>query len=248
MRVQVTAKNTFGTTAVLSDSTAAVVAGGPVPANTGLPTISGIPRDNQTLTASPGSWSNNPTKFAYLWQRCDGSGNKCDSLDDGQTYRVSSKDVGHTLRVAVTATNQYGSAAATSAPTAPATAALPAGGASIPVTQVSLPNQLIVSDIKFTPTRLHTRAAFIGRFRVKDTRGNVVSGALVYALGLPYGWIRPAAEVTTGGDGWATIQFIPTSKLPLKRGALVMFLRARKPGDNPLAGVSSRRLVQVGIG
>jgi hypothetical protein len=35
--------------------------------------------------------------------------------------------------------------------------------------------------------------------------------------------------------------------MPLRRGSLVMFVRARKAGDNLLAGVSSRRLVQATI-
>ena len=39
----------------------------------------------------------------------------------------------------------------------------------------------------------------------------------------------------------------PTANMPLRRGALVVFVRARKPGDNLLAGVSTRRLVQVSI-
>ena len=37
----------------------------------------------------------------------------------------------------------------------------------------------------------------------------------------------------------------PTYRLPLKRSAVVMFVRARKPGGSLLAGVSTRRLVQV---
>jgi hypothetical protein len=37
--------------------------------------------------------------------------------------------------------------------------------------------------------------------------------------------------------------------MPLGRGHdLVLFVRARKPGDNLLAGVSTRRLVQETIG
>ena len=51
-----------------------------------------------------------------------------------------------------------------------------------------------------------------------------------------------------GGDGWATIQFFPTRLMPLHHAALVFFVRTRKPGDNLLAGVSNRRLVQVKIG
>jgi hypothetical protein len=35
--------------------------------------------------------------------------------------------------------------------------------------------------------------------------------------------------------------------MPLRPGELVLFVRARKPGDNLLAGVSTRRLVQAAI-
>ena len=105
-----------------------------------------------------------------------------------------------------------------------------------------------ISRVVFVPTRLHSRAAFVGRFRVTDTRGYVIRGALVYAIALPYGWIRPAPEVATGTDGWATIQFFPNYAMPLSNASVVFFLRARKPGDALLTGVSSRRLVQVGIG
>ena len=63
----------------------------------------------------------------------------------------------------------------------------------------------MISGVQFIPNPLKSRSAFLARFRVSDTRGNLVSGALVYALGLPYGWVRNAPEVTTGGNGWATI-------------------------------------------
>jgi hypothetical protein len=82
---------------------------------------------------------------------------------------------------------------------------------------------------------------------VSDTRGFSIQGALVYALGLPYGWMRSAPEVTTDSTGWATIPINPTASMPLRTGALVIFVRARKPGDPLLAGVSTRRLVQVSI-
>jgi hypothetical protein len=247
IRVKVRAKNSFGSTEATSDATAPVAPGGPLPAGTGPPTISGTPRDNQTLVASTGSWSNGPTRFAFQWLRCDSVGNSCGPISSGQSYRVTSHDVGHTLRVVVAATNQFGTGTSTSVPTGVVSAAI-LPGSTIPVQQVSPPQRLVVSGIKFVPSRLRTRSAFVGRFRVTDTRGFVISGALVYALGLPYGWVRNAPEVVTGNDGWATLQFFPTYRMPLQRAALVFFVRARKPGDNLLAGVSTRRLVQVGIG
>ena len=48
-------------------------------------------------------------------------------------------------------------------------------------------------------------------------------------------------------DGSVTLTVTPTFQLPVGHGALVMFVRARKPGGNVLAGVSTRRLVQVRI-
>ena len=48
---------------------------------------------------------------------------------------------------------------------------------------------------------------------------------------------------------WQRCNAFPTARLPLVGGgSLVLFIRARKPGDNVLAGVSTRRLVQVRVG
>ena len=150
------------------------------------------------------------------------------------------------LRVNVTAANSKGSTLATSQETgivAPATT----GSHSISISQVSLPDRLIVDNVKFAPTVITSRAPVVARFHVSDTRGFSIQGALVYALGLPYGWARNSPEVVTDSTGWATITMSPTASMPLRNGALVIFVRARKPGDNLLAGVSTRRLVQVSI-
>ena len=61
-------------------------------------------------------------------------------------------------------------------------------------------------------------------------------------------WIRitESGEQRTGQDGWATVRLAPQRDFPLRRGYSVQFfVRARKGGDNLLAGVSTRRLVQV---
>jgi 6-phosphogluconolactonase (cycloisomerase 2 family) len=80
------------------------------PTDASSPTISGTDQRGQTLTASPGSWSGSPTSFAYAWQRCDAAGANCAAIAAATavTYTLTEADVGATLRVAVTASNEVG--------------------------------------------------------------------------------------------------------------------------------------------
>jgi Ig domain of plant-specific actin-binding protein len=99
----------------------AAVASAAAPTNTSSPTISGTAKSGQKLTANTGSWSNSPTSFTYQWQRCASDGNSCGDINGAtsQTYSVSSSDVGHALRVVVTAANSDGHTSATSGATDP---------------------------------------------------------------------------------------------------------------------------------
>jgi len=99
---------------------AGTAAGQAAPASTATPSISGTPQEGATLTASNGTWSGSPTGYAYAWSRCDQNGDACAAIAGAtaQTYKAQSADVGHALRVTVTATNADGSSSATSAPTA----------------------------------------------------------------------------------------------------------------------------------
>jgi hypothetical protein len=230
-----------------------------------LPYVAGAVRVGRTVTAINGDWAGTrPLTFSYLWRRCGTGGANCVDLTaaTSKTYVLTSDDLGHRMRVRVTATNSAGSSSAVSRPSnivQPAATPPPPGPSgqikladgkvSIPVTSVSAPQRLIVSSVQFTPTVVRSRDPFTTRFRVSDTRGFVVRGALVYMIGLPYGRIGTVAEQQTGTDGWVSFQVQPTARLPLVNGgALVVFVRARKPGDNVLAGVSTRRLVQVRLG
>jgi hypothetical protein len=124
------------------------------------------------------------------------------------------------------------------------------GDISIPVTSVVPPDRLVIDRVSFSPNPLRSRAQVLtGTFRVTNqANGYRVRGALVYGIALPYGQFRPAAEVTTGTDGYARIRFIPTPRLNVGRNRTVQFfLRARKPGDPLLSGVSIRRLVQATV-
>ena len=227
-----------------------------------LPSVTGTAQVGGTLTAQNGDWAGTqPLSYAYQWRRCGRGGASCVNVPGAtaQTYTLVSADRGHRMRVHVTASNSAGSSSAVSRPTAVVRAAspsgpsgqikLPDGKVSIPVTAVASPERLIVSGVAFTPSVVRSRSPFTARFRATDTRGFVVRGALVYMIGLPYGRIANVPEQETSTDGWVTFQVQPTARLPLvDGGALVVFVRARKPGDNVLAGVSTRRLVQVRLG
>src|SRR5919108_2296404 len=115
--------------AIVAVSALAAVAKAAAPINTSPPTITGTARQSEPLTATNGSWQNSPTSFQYRWLRCDSSGGGCVSIAGAtaKTYTLVGADVGHTIRVRVTATNSDGSASAQSAPTAviAASAAIP---------------------------------------------------------------------------------------------------------------------------
>jgi hypothetical protein len=90
------------------------------PTNTAPPTISGSVVVGQTLSADHGTWTDSPTSYAYQWQQCDSTGGGCIAISGGtaNTYTLQRADLGKTIRVTVTATNQIGtSAPATSAQT-----------------------------------------------------------------------------------------------------------------------------------
>jgi hypothetical protein len=250
IRSEVIATNSSGSTSATSNPTGIVAAVGNAPHNTSAPGISGNPQEGQTLSATPGAWGGTqPITFAYQWNRCDSAGANCAAIGGatGQTYNATAADVTHTLRVAVKATNRLGNSTATSGQTA-VIAPARSGGAAVSVSTIALPDRLVVDNVKFSPQPLGARRPLTGRFHVSDLRGFSVQGALVYAIGLPYGWTRNTPEVATDGSGWATVTFTPTAKLPIRSGtALVVFVRARKPGDNLLAGVSTRRLVQASV-
>jgi hypothetical protein len=224
------------------------------PRNTAPPTIDDTtPTQGQRLRATTGTWAGTtPIAYSYRWRRCNPVGTACIDIATGSEYTVRAVDVGFTLRVRVTARNVDGSRTAASAATAPVAPAPPAPppGSTIPVTSVNLPDRLVVDQVAFTPSPIRSRTApIIVRVRVKDTRGFVISGALVFIRSVPLVTTTPA-EGATGSDGVATFSVAPRSTFSLvfRRGFnLPFFVRARKPGDNTLAGVSARRLVQVRI-
>jgi hypothetical protein len=243
-----------GLTALASVAAMAEAQPAVVPANTEDPAVVGTAQDGEFLAAKDGEWSGtNPMTFTYQWRVCDGAGGNCANINGAtaKIYRVATTDVGRRLRVEVTAKNASGSKAEATEPTSavvhPAGATrLQDGKYSIPASSVRQPDRLVLSGLQFTPTVLRSRQPFTGRFRVTDNRGYVVRDAIVLVTGVPLGWIFASQEVRTNVDGYAEIQLQPTTRLRLVRGgSMVMFVRARKDGDDLLSGVSTRRLVRV---
>ncbi len=148
----------------------------------------------------------------------------------------------------MTARNSLGSRSSTSTPTgAVAKASLPSGQ-TISVNDVSLPNRLIIDRLQFIPLFLRSRAPFTARFHVSDSQGHPVQGALVFVVGIPFGNTTTPPEQATGADGWVTFTIRPTFRLPLvPHGNQPFFVRARKPGERLIAGVSTRRLVNLSV-
>ena len=104
--------------------------------------------------------------------------------------------------------------------------------------------RLVVDSVRFTPNPIRTRGPISVSFHVVDTRGFVVRDALVFVRSTPLVTSTPP-ETGTRQDGWVTFQVLPRKSFPLNGKAVQFFVRARKQGDNLLAGISTRRLVQV---
>ncbi len=83
------------------------------PTNTARPTISGTAQQGQMLTESHGSWTGSPSSFRYQWADCDGSVSNCVPISGatGQTYTLTSADVGHRVVALETAVNGGGASA-----------------------------------------------------------------------------------------------------------------------------------------
>lgn len=90
------------------------------PRSTSAPRVTGSAWQGQPLGATRGAWNRDPTSWGYAWQRCDRLGLFCKDIPaaTASKYVPTLLDVGHALRVVVTAGNSAGATAASSAPTA----------------------------------------------------------------------------------------------------------------------------------
>jgi hypothetical protein len=117
------------------------------------------------------------------------------------------------------------------------------------VAGLSLPERLDIDQGTITPGIVGRSTQQVTvRFRV-SCKGKAVQGALVYAAAVPFNQFTIPAEQPTGADGYAQLTMTQLSGFPAARQQqlLVVFARARKPGENALGGISTRRLVSFPV-
>jgi hypothetical protein len=233
------------------------------PQNQTPPTISGTASEGSTLTADRGEWTGSePISYSYSWRRCDQNGGSCSAISGAtqRTYTLKPVDNGNTLRVRVTARNADGTEGATSVPTAvvraaptppaPAPTGCPSGSGAIAADQLAPPARLSIDRQELSPSVVgRSTSTLTARFHVSACGGRPVQGALLYVTAVPYRQFSIAPEQATGADGWGTLNMGRQQGFPASRSQqlLVMFVRARKSGENPLGGVSTRRLVSFPV-
>ena len=230
------------------------------PSNTQPPVVSGTPEVGKKLTTTNGTWSGTtPLSFSYQWRRCDKTGGSCANISGAtdNTYKLQGADGGHTLRVVVTAKNSDGSDNATSVPTAvvPATPVSNNGcpanksAKTAPIADLSPPARLQIDafDVTTGPINKQTQS-FTLQVRVGSTCGVNIQGASVYVTAVPYNQFDIPDEGAHRERRHRDTELQPRlSNFPAssKQQQLTLFIRATKPGEDILAGVSTRRLVAV---
>ena len=235
------------------------------PKNTSPPTINGTPQEGQKLTGDEGNWNGKPTDFNDFWLRCDKAGGSCAKISGAtsKTYTLTSADVGNTIRFSVDAKNADGTTSASSVPTAVVTAATkpppppttpatgcPTGTGSVQVADVGSPARLLIDQQQSNPSVVTGGTSqLVVRYHVSACGGRSVQGALVYATAVPFNQLSIPPEQTTGSDGWASLDFRMLAGFPAspKQQLIAIFARARKSGENLLAGISTRRLFSVRV-
>jgi hypothetical protein len=107
--------------------------------------------------------------------------------------------------------------------------------------------QIEAFDVLSGPINEGTQT-FTLKVRVGSTCSGIdIKGASVYVTAVPYNQFTIPDEELTGDDGNATLVFRRDANFPASdlQQQLTLFIRATKPGEDPLAGVSTRRLVAI---
>jgi Ca2+-binding RTX toxin-like protein len=129
IRVWITGSNLAGSDVAVTNHTFPVVDKQHFsPSTIDAPAIVGTLAIGRQLTGSIGSFDGDtPIATTFVWQRCDATGAACHTIAGATkvVYHPTSADLSSTLRLAVTATNAYGTLVSMSDPTEPVSAVPP---------------------------------------------------------------------------------------------------------------------------
>ena len=217
------------------------------PVNKTLPTVPGTAVVGVTLVATRGTWSGSPTSFRFAWLRCDTTGAACAGITGAtaKIYTPSLADVGHTLRIKVTAKNASGSTTATSHATGVIPPfGCPTGTGTIGISQVYPPARLFIVDASVKPRVRRSTNSIRLRFKIEACGGRPVQGAAVFATAVPYNQFS-VGQGTTGPDGTVVLNESRRAGFPASphQRLLAVFARAWRQGEPTTGGVSSSRVV-----
>src|SRR5919198_2280480 len=223
--VLVTASNGSGTTGPVNSKPSTLVSAAAPPKFATRPSVTGKAQVGEALAVKLGTFTGGiPTKFALQWQRCDANGLSCVDISGAaaESYGVRSADAGHTLRVEVTASNDFGSDQATSDRTA--------------VVQ-TLPQPVVVTTT-ITASRAVTTCC--QAVKLSGTISTHKPGQTVIILGREVDALaaQPVAQTTTGANGDWTAVVRPSVKTTFRAQA----------GTAPSAGVTVNVRPRVGFG
>ncbi len=248
IRSQVVARNAEGSGTSTSNPSDVVQSARPT--NTSPPTVSGTTVVGSRLTANRGTWIGNaPITYSFKWLRCNSAGEDCAEIARAvdNTYVVAKDDVNRTMRVRVTARNDAGSQSAVSSQTSVVQSDVPPTG-SLPVGSLQGGgDQLLISQIVFSPNPVTSRTAPItARVKITAREGRPVSGAQVFMRATPR--VVQGQTATTQPDGWVTLTLIPNGNFPTPRNGMNVqfFIKTYRAGD--MSGkLDGYRLVQVSL-
>lgn len=189
--VLVTASNKDGASPQVNSKPTGVVSAAAAPQNTTRPSITGKAVVGELLLANPGLYSGGiPDKYTYQWVRCDNAGTGCLDVSGqvSQTYTVRGTDEKQTLRVVVTASNDYGSDVMSSDRT-------------VGITTLPAPVIVTTSMVASTPAVTCCAAG-----KLSGTVSTSQAGELVTILGRPFGGLAAlpiGTTMTTAVGEWS---------------------------------------------
>jgi len=198
----VSANNAAGTSGTVVAASALVPT---PPQNTLAPSVSGAMVQGQILSGAAGTWTGAST-ITYQWQDCDSSGNNCASISgaNGSTssgatnlaYTLVAGDVGHTVRLAITANSVANG-------TNNVSSATPAQTVIVPGTQTAYSRAVLAAG----PVEYYTLSDAAGTSSPADSSGNSLPGTNHGAVFGNTGPFSGAGAAAFASSGYITVPY-----------------------------------------